>query len=136
MKIDKALEYLKKRIKCYETADEICSNTDCKECEFFTKSRDQFKALNALIKAYEYGQKRWHSMNEGYPEEYGEYFITWTTLWSPKPFITSVEYAWTGEIDSETGIEIGDWILPDYIYDYPEVKVTAWRELPEPYTGE
>ena len=136
MKIDEALKYLKKRIKCYQAADEICSNTDCKECEFFTNSKDQFKALNALIKAYEYEQRGWHPMKDGYPDEYGEYFITWKTPLSPKPLVASAEYAWIGEIDCDTGEEIGDWICPDYINYYPDVKVTAWKNFPKPYEEE
>ncbi len=72
----------------------------------------------------------WIPVSERLPEEeHGEYFITWTTSMSKRPFIAICE----GKVTIEYGFE---WILDSYIKCYPNVKVIAWMPLPEPYKAE
>jgi hypothetical protein len=85
--------------------------------------------------------KTWHwiPVSERPPEEYGEYMITWTTSLATlnnKGLIGIAEYELTGEFDHENNRFKGEWLIDDYIKNYPDVKVTAWRPLPEPYTAE
>lgn len=78
----------------------------------------------------------WIPCSERLPEEYGEYRITWTTSASKKPFIGDAEYEISGEWDSEHDRFKGEWLLADYISTYPDVKVTAWKPMEEPYQSE
>lgn len=75
----------------------------------------------------------WIPVSEREPEEYGEYLITWTTSQSKRPFIAICEGEVTGEYDHEKNRFKLEWLLDDYIKNYPDVKVTAWMPLPEPY---
>ena len=80
---------------------------------------------------------RWIPVSERLPEEYGEYMITWTTSHSlvngEYGFLGVAEYESSGEYDYENNEFKGEWLLEDYIKNYPNVKVTAWMPLPEPY---
>lgn len=81
-------------------------------------------------------QTRWIPVSERLPEEYGEYEITWTTslaLLNNQGFIGTAEYELTGEFDHENNRFKGEWLLDDSIKNYPDIKVTAWMPLPEPY---
>lgn len=94
--------------------------------------------------AYERGkadaEQRWIPVSERLPEEYGEYMITWTTSHSlvngEYGFLGIAEYESSGEYDYENNEFKGEWLLEDYIKNYPNVKVTAWMPLPEPYKAE
>lgn len=83
---------------------------------------------------------RWIPVSERLPEEYGEYMITWTTSHSmvngKYGFLGIAEYELSGEYDHENNRFKGEWLLEDYIKNYPDVKVTAWMPLPEPYKAE
>lgn len=74
---------------------------------------------------------RWIPISERFPEENGEYLITWTTSQSKRPFIVISE----GEVTSEYDHEF-EWLLEDYVKNYPDVKVIAWMPLPKPYKAE
>lgn len=76
----------------------------------------------------------WIPCSERLPEEYGEYRITWTTSASKKRLVGDSEYEVTSEWDEEHCRFKGEWLLPDYIRNCPDVKVIAWMPLPEPYT--
>lgn len=94
--------------------------------------------------AYERGkaeaEQRWIPVSERLPEEYGEYMITWTTSHSmvngKYSLLGIAEYELSGEYDHENNRFRGEWLLEDYIKNYPNVKVTAWMPLPEPYKAE
>lgn len=91
--------------------------------------------------AYERGkadaEPRWIPVSERLPEKYGEYLITWTTSHSmvngKYGFLGTAEYDLSGEYDHEKNRFMGEWLLEDYIKNYPDVKVIAWMPLPEPY---
>ena len=77
---------------------------------------------------------KWIPCSERMPEEYGEYRITWSTTCAPKKrFIGDCEYEITYEWDAEQNRFKGEWLLDDYIKNYPDVKVLAWKPLEEPY---
>ena len=93
-------------------------------------------------RAYERGkqdaeQTRWIPVSERLPEEYGEYMITWTTSHSmvggKYGLLGIAEYELSGEYDHENNRFKGDWLLEDYVKNYPNVEVIAWMPLPEPY---
>ena len=88
-------------------------------------------------KAYERGkaeaQQKWIPCSEREPEEYGEYRITWTTSASKKRFIGDSEYEVTDVWDADHYRFKGEWLLDDYVKNYPDVKVIAWKPLEEPY---
>lgn len=75
---------------------------------------------------------RWIPVSERLPEEYGEYLITWTTSQSKRPFIGISEGEVTSEYDHEHNRFKFEWLLADYVKNYPDVKVIAWMQLPEP----
>ena len=79
---------------------------------------------------------RWISISERLPEEYGEYLITWTTSLSKRSFIGISEGQVTNEYDHEHNRFKFEWLLEDYIKNYPDVEVIAWMPLPESYTAE
>ena len=82
-------------------------------------------------------EQRWIPVTERLPEEYGEYQITWVTSFTPnKRLIGSAEYEITSEYDYDNGRFKGEWLLDDYIKNYPDVKVLAWMPLPSPYREE
>ena len=78
-------------------------------------------------------EPHWIPCKERMPEEYGEYRITWTTSASKKRFVGDSEYEVTSEWDDEHYRFKGEWLLDDYIKNYPDVKVIAWKPLEEPY---
>ena len=86
------------------------------------------EALRALPSA-----QQWIPCKERLPEEYGEYRITWTTSASKKQFVGDSEYEITSEWDDEHYRFKGEWLLDDYIKNYPDVKVIAWKPIEEPY---
>lgn len=92
------------------------------------------KALNGLPSVQ--SEQRWIPCSERLPEEYGEYYITWTTSLSEKPFIAICEGEVTSEYDFEHERFKFEWLLEDYIKAYPDVAVIAWMPLVEPYKGE
>ena len=76
---------------------------------------------------------RWIPISERLPEEYGEYLITWTTSQSKRQFIGISEGEVTSEYDHEHNRFKFEWLLEDYVKNYPNVKVTAWMPLPKPF---
>ena len=78
-------------------------------------------------------KQRWFPVSERLPEEYGEYLITWTTSQSKRPFIGISEGEITSEYDHEHNRFKFEWLLEDYVKNYPDVKVLAWMPLPEPF---
>ena len=81
-------------------------------------------------------EQRWIPCSERLPEEYGEYRITWITSASRKRFIGDSEFEVTSVWDNEHDRFKGEWLLDDYIKNYPDVKVLAWKPLEEPWRGE
>ena len=80
---------------------------------------------------------RWIPVTERLPEEYGEYRITWKTSSDPgKRFIGDAEYEQGFEWDDAHDRFFGEWLLEDYVKAYPDVEVTAWKPIGEPYTEE
>ena len=96
------------------------------------------RAVDIAISALEkQEQDRWIPCKERLPEEYGEYRITWKTSSDPgKRFIGDAEYEPGLEWDDAHDRFFGEWLLEDYVKAYPDVEVTAWKPLPEPYTEE
>ena len=79
----------------------------------------------------------WVPCEEQEPTEYGEYMITWTTSYpkfNSKGMVDISEYEKKYEWDDEKKDFKGNWLLPEYIQNYPNVKVVAWMPLPNPYT--
>ena len=91
-------------------------------------------AISALEKQE---QGDWIPCAERLPEEYGEYRITWKTSSDPgKRFIGDAEYEPGFEWDDAHDRFFGEWLLEDYVKAYPDVEVTAWKPIGEPYTEE
>ena len=90
--------------------------------------------INALPSAEP--ERKWIPCSERLPEEYGEYRITWTTSASKKRLIGDSEFEVTGEWDAEGYRFKGKWLLDEYIKNYPDVNVIAWKPLEEPWEGE
>lgn len=78
-------------------------------------------------------KQRWIPVSERLPEEYGEYLITWTTSQSKRPLIGISEGEITSEYDHEYNRFKFEWLLEDYVKNYPDVKVLAWMPLPKPF---
>ena len=95
-------------------------------------------AHRLAISALEKQEKdRWIPVTERLPEEYGEYRITWKTSYNPgKRFIGDAEYEPGFEWDDAHDRFVGEWHLGDYVKAYPDVEVTAWKPIGEPYTEE
>jgi hypothetical protein len=95
-------------------------------------------ALDLAISALEKQEAdRWIPVTERLPEEYGEYRITWKTSSDPgKRFIGDAEYEPGFEWDDAHDRFFGEWLLEDYVKAYPDVEVTAWKPIGEPYTEE
>ena len=96
---------------------------------------DDVVALREAVKALEQ-EPKWFSVSERLPEEYGEYLITWTTSQSKRPFIGISEGEVTSEYDHEHNRFKFEWLLDDYVKNYPDVEVIAWMPLPELYKAE
>lgn len=96
-------------------------------CESAEKQKEVEKRLMGMD---------WIPCSERLPEEYGEYRITWTTSASKKRFIGDSEFEVTSEWDAERYRFKGEWLLDEYIKNYPDVKVIAWKPLEEPWKGE
>ena len=96
------------------------------------------EAWGMAIAALEKQEKdRWIPVTERLPEEYGEYRITWKTSSDPgKRFIGNAEYEPGFEWDDAHDRFFGEWLLEDYVKAYPDVEVTAWKPIGEPYTEE
>jgi hypothetical protein len=77
----------------------------------------------------------WIPCSEREPEEYGEYFVTWTTSMQRKPLVAILECDVTNEWDDEKHRFKVNWLLEEYMKAYPDVKVVAWRELPDAWEG-
>lgn len=141
-----AIDVLKnrwKKTRNYEgNGDDIAE-----ECELYLKqvpsAQPDLSGYSGRLwkAAYERGkaeaQQRWIPCSEWLPEEYGEYRITWVTSLVPsKRFIGDSEYEVTSVWDEERKGFKGEWLLDDYIKNYPDVKVIAWKPLEEPYREE
>ena len=98
------------------------------ERQAWYKAEDIYKAVESVPSA-----QQWIPCSERLPEEYGEYRITWTTSASKKQFVGDSEYEITSEWDDEHYRFKGEWLLDDYIKNYPDVKVIAWKPIEEPY---
>ena len=96
------------------------------------KSKADFMALCADESSSE-NPTEWIPVSERFPEEYGDYLITWTTSQTKRPFIGISEGEVTSEYDYEHNRFKFEWLLEDYVKNYPDVKVIAWMPLPEPY---
>jgi hypothetical protein len=114
----------------------------CDEWEYLKDTGDDWTdvheardlAISALKKQE---QDRWIPVTERLPEEYGEYRITWKTSSDPgKRFIGDAEYEPGLEWDDAHDRFFGEWLLEDYVKAYPDVEVTAWKPIGEPYTEE
>jgi hypothetical protein len=112
----------------------------CDEWEYLKDTGDDWTdvheardlAISALKKQE---QDRWIPVTERLPEEYGEYRITWKTSSDPgKRFIGDAEYEPGLEWDDAHDRFFGEWLLEDYVKAYPDVEVTAWKPIGEPYT--
>lgn len=79
---------------------------------------------NQYEKGYQDGLNadKWIEVDDNPPEEPGEYLILWTTSISKRKFI---EIAECEIIDNHI-----EWLLDDYMKNYPDVKVIAWQPLP------
>lgn len=98
-------------------------------------NQDQHEeAKRMAIKALE--AQRWIPCSERLPEEYGEYRITWVTSASGKRLIGDAEFEVTSVWDNEHDRFKGEWLPDDYIKNYPDVKVLAWKQIEEPWRGE
>ena len=117
---------------CVKTAD-TCDR-DCAKCSLVMDSEKIIEAYNLAIKLL--SEQHWIPCSERLPEEYGEYRITWTTSASKKRLIGDSEFEVTSEWDSEHYRFKGEWLLDNYIKNYPDVKVLAWKPLEEPWEGE
>ena len=104
--------------------------TKLKKFDFILQAREEIKNLPS---ASTEKTGRWIPISEILPEKYGEYLVTWTTSQSKRPFIGISEGEITGEFDHEHSRFKFEWLLEDYIKIYPDVKVTAWMPLPQPY---
>lgn len=102
--------------------------------EGMTARKEIERAINNLPSAQP--EQRWIPCSERLPEEYGEYRITWITSASRKRFIGDSEFEVTSVWDNEHDRFKGEWLLDDYIKNYPDVKVLAWKPLEEPWRGE
>ena len=92
------------------------------------------EAKRMAIKALK--EQQWIPCKARLPEEYGEYRITWITSASEKRLIGDAEFEVTGVWDNEHDRFEGEWLLDDYIKNYPDVEVLAWKPLEEPWEGE
>lgn len=81
--------------------------------------------------------QQWIPCKVRIPEEYGEYRITWVTSAAPgKRFIGDAEFEVTGVWDNEHDRFKGEWLLDEYIKNYTDVEVIAWKTLEDPWEGE
>ena len=111
---------------------------------FGQSETDESKAIKTVLDKIEQSlgmfameQDRWIPVTERLPEEYGEYRITWKTSSDPgKRFIGDAEYEPGLEWDDAHDRFFGEWLLEDYVKAYPDVEVTAWKPIEEPYTEE
>ena len=125
----------------YHYEDNYYSLFDCVELKrskhwdgHTEKDVTRLLSLPALEKQEQY---RWIPVTERLPEEYGEYRITWKTSSAPgKRFIGDAEYEPGLEWDDAHDRFFGEWLLEDYVKAYPDVEVTAWKPIGEPYTEE
>lgn len=127
-------------VRNYESArvkNKICKNLQAHERSLWIcpKCINNFKQKLSVINERNLTQPepQWIPCSERLPEEYGEYQITWITSASKKRFIGSAEYEITYEWDEYGHRFSGEWLLDDYVKNYPDVKVTAWMPLPQPY---
>lgn len=110
--------------------------------KLITDAADTIEMLSAKLHASQmerssqYYHGGWIPVSERLPEEYGEYRITWATSYSKKRLVGDAEYEVTGEWDAEHDRFKGEWLLDDYIKNYPDVNVIAWKPLEEPYREE
>ena len=104
-------------------------------------TEEEYKDLISKLDGHDKALRTpWIPCSERLPEEYGEYMITWTTSHSmvngKYSLLGIAEYELSSEYDHENNRFRGEWLLEDYIKNYPNVKVTAWMPLPEPYKAE
>lgn len=110
--------------------DPLICDTQTKICgKLMSDAADTIEMLSAKCR------DRWIPTSERLPDEYGEYLITWSTTLSERPFIGIAEYEILDEYDYTSNRFKGEWLLEDYIKQYPNVQVIAWQPLllPKPY---
>jgi len=131
MKAIEAIKIIKRLITSVELVYKTNPLTD-------KEPHPETDALTLAISALEkQEQDRWIPVTERLPEKYGEYRITWKTSSDPgKRFIGDAEYEPGFEWDDAHDRFFGEWLLEDYVKAYPDVEVTAWKPIGEPYTEE
>ena len=102
--------------------------------EGMTAKKEILRAINDLPSAQP--EPQWIPCSERLPGEYGEYRITWITSLSKKRLIGDAEFEITSVWDNEHYRFKGEWLIDDYIKNYPDVKVLAWKPIEEPWRGE
>jgi len=128
MKAIEAIKIIKRLIASVELVYKSNPLTD-------KEPHPETEALTIAISALE--KDKWIPVSERLPEEYGEYRITWKTSSAPgKRFIGDAEYEQGFEWDDAHDRFFGEWLLEDYVKAYPDVEVTAWKPIGEPYTEE
>ena len=131
MEIKEAIKIIKRLIESVELVYKSNPLTD-------KEPHPETDALTLAISALEKQERdRWIPVTERLPEEYGEYRITWKTSSDPgSRFIGDAEYEPGFEWDDAHDRFFGEWLLEDYVKAYPDVEVTAWKPIGEPYTEE
>lgn len=110
-------------------------------------SEDELKVLDTILfrfwqmgwldKLEQPSAQQWIPCKTRLPEEYGEYRVTWVTSAAPgKRYIGDAEFEVTSVWDNEHNGFKGEWLLDEYIKNYPDVEVLAWKPLEDPWEGE
>ena len=107
-----------------------------KDINYMYNNPNRYDDLKRMINELDMFDGAWIPVAERVPGEYGEYMITWTTSMCKKELLGIAEYEITSEWDCEKNRFKGNWIVEEYINNYPDVEVIAWMPLPEPYRAE
>ena len=94
------------------TTEEIIYQLESRK-DFATDA--QKEALDRAIRVLK--RDRWILASERLPDKNKEYLVKWTTSQSEEPFNEIGEY----------NPEEGEWSLPYYVWQYPDVEVIAWK---------
>lgn len=115
------------RIHLSAMKEKLCNQRRWKEAEEYERIISRLITLEFVQ-----SEPHWIPCSERLPEKQGEYRITWITSASRKRFIGDAEFEVTNvEHDRFTG----EWLFDDYIKNYPDVSVLAWKPLEEPWGG-